>query len=131
MRRTGFARRAIRFRGLEGRVNYGLGKLVSAEIAFRDVKKGLAELGLSFYGALVCLELAMVLVSQGRMEEAEKEVIAAREVFLGLAIYREFLGSVIYLEECFRRGTVTPGLIAATVEHLRQRELEVRPEDLR
>ncbi|HEX7181786.1 MAG TPA: hypothetical protein VF756_08095 [Thermoanaerobaculia bacterium] len=104
---------------------------MSAEIAFRDVKKGLAELGLSFYGALVCLELAMVLVSQGRMEEAEKEVIAAREVFLGLAIYREFLGSVIYLEECFRRGTVTPGLIAATVEHLRQRELEVRPEDLR
>jgi tetratricopeptide (TPR) repeat protein len=118
---------ALRFRGLEGRISYGLGELVSAEIAFRETKEGLAAAGMSFYGALISLELAMVLLSQGKVEEAEQEVIAAREIFLSLEIYRELLGSILYLEECFRRKEVTAELIETTVAFLRRRALEIVP----
>jgi tetratricopeptide (TPR) repeat protein len=59
----------LRFRGLEGRISYGLGELVSAEIAFRETKEGLAAAGMSFYGALISLELAMVLLSRSSSNE--------------------------------------------------------------
>lgn len=122
---------AVRLRRLEGQINYGLGRLLSAEIAFREAKEASVENRLSFLSAILALDHAMVLVSLGRDEEAEREVIEAREIFLSLEIYREFLGTVIYLEERFRKGTATPELIAGTVEYLRRKELEVRPEDLR
>lgn len=122
---------ALRLRGVEGRISYGLGKLVSAEIAFREVKEGLAKTGRSFYRALISLELAMVLMSQGKVEEAEKEVIAARDIFLSLEVYREYLGSLLYLEECFRRCEVTAELIETTVAFLWRKELQIRPRLLR
>lgn len=122
---------AVRLRRLEGQINYGLGRLLSAEIAFREAKEQSVKNKKSFLSAIIALDHAMALVSLGREEEAEKEVIAAREIFLSLEIYREFLGTLIYLEERFRKGTATAELIAGTAEYLRRRELEVRPEDLR
>jgi hypothetical protein len=82
---------------------------------------------MSFLGALLTLELAMVLLSQGRVEEAEREVTAAREIFLSLEIYRELLGSILYLEECFRRREATAELIETTVAFLRRKGLEIVP----
>jgi hypothetical protein len=117
----------MRFRALEGRISYGLGELVSAEIALREAKAGLLSAGMSIHVALLTLELAMVLLSQGKVEEAEQEVIAAREIFLSLEIYRELLGSILYLEECFRRKEATAELIETTVAFLRRRALEIVP----
>lgn len=119
---------ALRFRGLEGRISYGLGELLSAEIAFREVKEDLGRAGMCFYGALVTLELSAVLLCQGRVEEAEREVSAAREIFLSLEIYRELLGSILYLEECFRRKEATPEVIELTVAFLRRKDLQIRPQ---
>jgi tetratricopeptide (TPR) repeat protein len=122
---------AQRFRALEGRISYGLGQWESAEIAFREAKVNLADAGKSFFCALVCLELAMALVRQNRHEEAEREVLAAREIFLSQEVYREYVGSVIFLEVEFRRKAVTAELIEATVAHLRRKELQIQPRDLR
>lgn len=116
---------ALRLRAVEGRIEYGLGKLVSAEIAFREVKQGLTEAGLPFYTALVSLELAMVLLSQDRFDEAEKGVLEVIGIFADLEIYREFLGSVIVLEDVFKQRTVTPAMIEATVAHLSWKQLEI------
>lgn len=118
---------ALRLRGLEGRISYGLGELLSAEIAYREVKEGLAEVGKSFYGAIISLELAMVLVSQKRFEEAEKEILVAQEVFLSLEVFREFLGTIIYLHEAIQQRTATPELIEVAVAHLRRREIQIAP----
>lgn len=118
---------ALRLRGLEGRISYGLGEPLSAEIAFREVKEGLAEIGMSFYGALVSLELAMVLVSRKRFEEAEREVLFAQEVFLSLEVFREFLGTIIYLQESIQQQEATPEMIEVAVAHLRRRELQIAP----
>jgi tetratricopeptide (TPR) repeat protein len=118
---------ALRLRGLEGRIYYGLGELASAETAFGDAREGLVKEGMSFYAALVSLELAMVFLRQGRTEEAEAEVTAAREIFLANEIYREYLGSVIYLEECLRRREATAELIEATIKAIRRKEIETPP----
>jgi hypothetical protein len=118
---------ALRLRALEGRISYGLGELVSAELAFGEAKQGLARAGLAFQGALGGLELAMVLVRQGRVEEAEREVIAAREVFLAQELYREHVGLMLFLEESLRRRRATAELIEHTVAYLRRKELEVGP----
>jgi hypothetical protein len=122
---------ALRLRDIEGRISYGVGKLVSAEIAFREVKEGTTELGMSFYAALAALEHAMVLLTQGLVEEAEAEVIEVRETFLAQELYREHLGAVIFLEECFRRRRITVGLIHSTIAYLRRVDLHVEPHKLR
>lgn len=122
---------SLRLRWIEGRIEYGLENLVSAEIAFREVKEGLTEEGMSFHAALASLELAMVLLSQDRLDEAEKEVLAVRDILAAVEVYREFLGSVIFLEELFRRRTVTLALIESTVAQIRRKELQVRPQHFR
>jgi hypothetical protein len=118
---------ALRLRGIEGKISYGLGNLVSAEFAFREVKEGLTDAGMSFFAALIALELAMVLKSLNRSSEALQEVIAAREIFLAFEIYREYLGSVIFLEECFLRGEATAELIEATVAQINRKWVQVGP----
>jgi tetratricopeptide (TPR) repeat protein len=122
---------ALRLRGTEGRISYGLGQLVSAEIAFREAREGFCEIGLTYVSAIACLDLAMVLRSQDRVDEALREVIAARKIFLSLEIYREYLGSVVFLEESFRRHEETAELIEATISHLRRKWLQVGPRQMR
>jgi tetratricopeptide (TPR) repeat protein len=122
---------ALRLRGIEGRISYGLGELLSAEIAFRETKDGFADAGMSFHAALLSLELALVLRSQERIEEAEQEVIVARDIFLSLEVYREYLGSVIYLEESFRRREATAELIQATIKHIERKWQQVGPSQMR
>jgi tetratricopeptide (TPR) repeat protein len=118
---------ALRLRGIEGRISYGSGNLVSAEMAFREVKEGLTEARMSFLAALISLELAMVLKSLNRPSEALQEVIAAREIFLAFEIYREYLGSVIFLEEALLRGEATAELIEATVAQINRKWVQVGP----
>jgi hypothetical protein len=115
---------SLRLRWIEGRISYGMGKLVSAELALREARDGFVQVGLAFAPALACLELAMVLRSQDRTDEALVEVVAAREIFLSLEIYREYLGSIIFLEESLRRGEATTELIEATVAHVRRKWLQ-------
>jgi tetratricopeptide (TPR) repeat protein len=115
---------ALKLRGVEGKISYGLGELLSAEITFRETKHGFVEAGLAFASAIASLDLAMALLSQGRVDEAEKEVIAAQEIFLAVEVYREFLGAMIYLEECFRRNEATTDLIENTIRYLWRREMQ-------
>jgi len=122
---------ALRLRGTEGRINYGLGELVSAETAFREAKEGFCKIGLAFAAAIACLDLAMALMSQGRTEEALNEVIVARDIFLTLEIYREYLGSVMFLEEAFHRGEATAKLIEDTTDLIQRKWLQVGPRQMR
>ncbi len=122
---------SLRLRWLEGRINYGIGKLTSAEIAFRETKEGFSSSYMSFHTAVLSLELAMVLKSLDRTEEALEEVVAARKLLLSLEIYREYLGSVIFLEELFQRGEVTAEIIETTVTHIKRKWLQAAPRQMR
>lgn len=109
---------ALRLRDMEGQIFYGMGELVSAEIAFSEAKDGLIKEGMIFHGALVSLELAMVYLQQGRIEEAHREVIAAREIFRSKKIYREYLGTVVFLEVCFEQRLATADMIEDSVRYI-------------
>lgn len=115
---------SLRLRGIEGRIFYGLRELVSAEIAFREVKAGMEAAEMSFHAAITTLDLAAVLLRQRRAEEAEVEVIAAGTIFQNKGVLLEYLGSILYLEECFRLRSITPEVIEETVKYLRAREVD-------
>jgi hypothetical protein len=51
----------------------------------------------------------------------------AREIFLSFEIYREYLGSVIFLEESFLRGEATAELIEATVAQINRKWVQLGP----
>lgn len=117
----------LRLRGIEGRISYGLGEFASAEIAFREIREGFGEMGLSFVSAIASLDLAATLTSQDRTKEAAQEVLFARRIFSSLAVYREYLGTIIYLQECFELNEATPELIEFIIAYLWRKELQRPP----
>jgi tetratricopeptide (TPR) repeat protein len=115
----------IKLRAIEGRINYGLGELASAERAFREVKHDFQEFGLAFTAAMAGLDLAMTLMRQGRTEEAIQEGFEATKLFVSLSTHREILGSVILLQEAFQAKTASISLIDTTNRYLRRRQIEL------
>jgi tetratricopeptide (TPR) repeat protein len=59
----------LRLRWLEGLVAFGLNRLEQAEVAFREIREGFMELGLSYEVALTALDLAGVYIARGRSAE--------------------------------------------------------------
>jgi tetratricopeptide (TPR) repeat protein len=114
----------LKLRGLEGQISYGLERWTGAEIAFREVKEGFRQAGLGFAHALESLYLAMTLLRQGRVDEAEREVFAASKVFFSLQIHREILGSVLLLKETAELRRLTVAILENEVRHIRQAEME-------
>lgn len=109
-------------RWIDGRIEAGLEKLVSAEGAFREAKLAYEELGLPFLASLTALDLAAVLIAQQRTQEAQEIVLAAAKVFQALRIEREALAAVIALCTAFAVGKATRGLAEDVADFLRRIE---------
>jgi tetratricopeptide (TPR) repeat protein len=116
---------ALKVRGIEGRINYGLGELESAEISFREVKKGFSKAGLDFASAIEGLDLAMTLMRQGRTEEAVQEIMESTAMFIRLNIHRELIGSVLCLQEALFAEAASLSLLESTVRFLRRKQIEL------
>ncbi|HEX7181211.1 MAG TPA: hypothetical protein VF756_05170 [Thermoanaerobaculia bacterium] len=121
---------AVKLRAIEGRINYGLGKLASAESIFREVKQGFAEHGLRFACALATLDLAITLMRQRRIDETEKEVLEAVPIFRSLDVQPEIYGCVILLEEAFRTRQADLELLENSVRYLRKKQAELGISDV-
>ncbi len=115
----------LRLRWIEGRISYGMRELKSAEIAIREAKEGLAEAGMGFTCALAGMDLGLILLRQGRREEAIHEVVESAKMFEALSIHRELLGTVILLEETFRAERANLTLLEASVRYLRKKMIEL------
>jgi tetratricopeptide (TPR) repeat protein len=113
---------ALRLRAMEGRICRGLGELGNAEAALRESRDGLAALGQGFPAAVASLDLALTLLRQEREEEARQEVMAALKLFLGLELWHELLGTVLFLDEAFRLRRITVELLEDTLTHLWRQE---------
>lgn len=116
---------AVKLRGLEGRINYGLKRFPRAEIAFRAVIEGFDTHGLKFHRAIASLDLAMTLLRQNRYDEAHVEVLAAHQVFVALDIRREVLAAMVLLKEAFRLRNISLELLEGVVRYLRQKQIEL------
>jgi tetratricopeptide (TPR) repeat protein len=112
----------ILFRWQEGRVDAGLGKVVRAELIFREAKQGLQELGRAYDAALLSLDLAGVLLGQGKAVEAQQVVQEAAKVFSALQIEREALVAVIMLRNAFEVQRATVALVKEVAAFVRRAE---------
>jgi ABC-type uncharacterized transport system permease subunit len=115
----------LKLRGIEGRISYGLGELGSAEIAIRETKEGFADIEMGLACALVGLDLAMILLSQGRQEEAIHEVLESAAMFRALSIHRELFGTVVLLEEALQAQALNLALLEASAQYLRKMMMEL------
>jgi tetratricopeptide (TPR) repeat protein len=114
---------ALRLRGIEGSINYGLGLLKSAERDFRVVREGFQEAEMGFACALAGLDLALTLLRQGRTRDAIQEGLASAKMFLALSIDRELLGSVLFLEEAFKSEVLNLADLEETARYLRRMQI--------
>jgi hypothetical protein len=112
----------ILFRWQEGRVDAGLGKVARAELIFREARQGLQELGRAYDAALLSLDLAGVLLGQGKAVEAQQVVQEAAKVFSALQIEREALVAVIMLRNAFEVQRATVALVKEVAAFVRRAE---------
>lgn len=113
---------ALKLRWLEARIDRGRGQLARAEETFREVREGLEAVGIGYDAALVTLELAALVLRQGRATEASGLVIGAVEAFTALRIRRETLMAVLYLKETFVCGAAEVPLLEEVTAFLRRAE---------
>ena len=112
----------LKLRWLEGQIFAGLGKLRRAEEILFEVKENFLVQERDYLVAMVGLELASVLLWQGRTAEVEALAEEALELFQELGVEREALRAVRYLRDACRQGAATAGLIRQTVSFLNRLE---------
>jgi tetratricopeptide (TPR) repeat protein len=121
----------LKLRGVEAKIFAGLGKLRRAEQIFTEVKKEFLVHHREYLVAMVNLELAAVLLRQGRPNEVEPLAEEALEIFRGLGVGREALKALRYLREACRQKVATVEIVQQVTRFLsrleRQPELRFSP----
>lgn len=112
----------LKVRWLEGRIDAGRGQHERAEETLREARDGFEAVGLGYNAALITLDLAAVLLRQGRATEASALVLEAAEAFTALRIHREMLMAVLYLREAVLRGVAELPLLEKVSTYLRRAE---------
>jgi tetratricopeptide (TPR) repeat protein len=87
----------LRLKWLLGRIEAGQDKFARAEKTLREVHEGWIELGSGYNSALVALELAAMLLAQGKASEATQVVATAYTIFSALKVQSQVLMAVLVL----------------------------------
>ncbi len=109
---------ALRLRGLEGRIAFGLGDLAGAERAFEEVRRGFLDHGLPYTGAIVSLDLLAVWLRQGRTAEIRGLVEELLATFRAFAIRREAIATLLVLRRAIEREQASLGLLRSVAARL-------------
>jgi tetratricopeptide (TPR) repeat protein len=104
----------------EGRIAAGLGRLGRAENAFRRAREGFAEAGLRGHQALVSLDLATLVLLQGRSPEAHDLSLEALRVFAELEVDDRQEEALLVLAEAIKSELLTVGLLRSVTDFLRR-----------
>lgn len=104
---------------LEGRVAYELGQTKTAETIFHQVRQQFQAEGFGYETALVSLDLAVLLLEQGRTEETRELAEEMLQVFNALDIQREAFAALILFQRAAVKDQATVKMardIAAFIE---------------
>jgi tetratricopeptide (TPR) repeat protein len=112
----------LRLRWLTGRIEAGKDKFDRAEETLREVHEGWIEFGRGYDSALVSLELAAMLLAQGKAGEATEIVTAAYKTFAALKIQREGLMTVLMLRTACELRKATRDLVEKVARYLMKLE---------
>jgi len=110
----------LRLSWVEGRIAHGLGDLPGAEAALRATRDGFVEESSVYDAAMVSLDLALVLLAAGQLDEIK--VLASQLVafFEVESIQREAWASLVLLERAARLEELTAEHIGQMMDFLRQ-----------
>lgn len=114
----------VKLHWLQGRIEAGLGNIAAAEEALREAREGLEQEGLGYHASLSSLDLAKILLRQGRTQEARALVLEATEAFLALDIQVEAIKAVLVLQKVFMAGVEALVILDETTRFLRRIEYD-------
>lgn len=109
----------LKVRWLEAQISSGLQDLDHAEQTLLVVKDGFSNALLPYKAALAGLELGAVRLRQGRIQDSERVVLEAIDVFVNLRIRREALAAVLLLKKACESRVATVALIESVAGFLR------------
>ncbi len=92
----------LKLRWLEGLVAFGLNRMEQAEVAFREIREGFMDLGLSYEVALAALDLAGVYIAQGRNEELLHLAEETLAVFQAHSLHQGALAALLVFSSAAR-----------------------------
>ncbi len=113
---------------LQAKVHAGLGRPVQARDAFEQVRRVFEQRGLAFDYALASMELALLLLKEGRAAEVTALAAEMLPIFRSQEVEREALAALQLFCEAARRKTATVELARRVVRflHRAQHDPELR-----
>jgi len=110
----------IRVSWLKGRLAVGLGQRDEAAKIFFSVREGLLSRGITYDAALASLELAVVYLEGGRLEEVKSLARQMVSVFQSQGIHREALAALMIFRDAAEHKTVTSDLARSLIRYFRR-----------
>ncbi len=101
-RETGGDLDRVRLRWVEGKVDFGLGRLQAAEAAFREVQGELLNRQLGYDVALVSLDLALLYAMEGRTADLKRLAVEMILIFESREVHREAMAALLLLQGASR-----------------------------
>jgi tetratricopeptide (TPR) repeat protein len=110
----------VRLRWLEGKIEAGRGSSRRAEELLREVRAELVARDLGYDAALLSLDLARLLVHQGRSEEMRRLAEEMIPIFQSRDIHREAIAALIVFQKAAEMERVTVSLVQELSDYLRR-----------
>jgi tetratricopeptide (TPR) repeat protein len=110
----------VRLRWVEGNLALGLGNLVLAESAFREVQQEFFDRHMGYDAALVSLDLAVLYANAGRTQELKQLAAELMPVFESRDVHREAIAALLMFQHAAEEERLTAQLAAQLAASLRR-----------
>jgi tetratricopeptide (TPR) repeat protein len=108
----------VRLRWVEGKIDFGLGRLDSAETAFREVQQQFLDHRLGYDVALVSLDLALLYAQEGRTEALKRLATKMIPAFESREVHREAMAALLMFQRACEEERMTVDLARQLAEFL-------------
>jgi hypothetical protein len=116
----------VRLRWVEGKIDFGLGRLRNAEVAFREVQEEFLSRRLGYDAALVSLDLALLYATEGRTGDLKRLAAEILPAFEAREVHREAMAALLMFQGACEEERVTVQLARQLADFL-QRERRPAP----
>lgn len=108
----------LRLAGIRGRIAFGLGEMEEAEALFRQARDGYLAEELGYDAALASLDLALLLLAEGRTLELRETAHTIRRLFEAQELHREAMAALLMFQQGVAAEQVTVETIRSLQEYL-------------
>lgn len=116
----------LRRRWLEGEIAEGLDDQVTSEACYREVREGFIEQGLGYDAALASLNLAAVLLEQGRISEIKALAGEMLKIFESRDLHREAIAALILFQKAASQEVLTLEMVQGFSRYLQRSRHDAR-----